>query len=81
MPEGKQALDEAKTIAKALEQRFGSSDPRALKKEKLRLGPGASDKFDRIEAVARVVDRVQRAELSRRYELKQSLSKGPGLRT
>ena len=37
-PEGKQALDEAKTIVQALEQRFGSSDPRALKKENTRLG-------------------------------------------
>ncbi|MDH0126959.1 BID domain-containing protein [Brucella intermedia GD04153] len=78
-PEGKQALDEAKTIVQALEQRFGSSDPRRLKKENLRLGPGGTEKLDRLEAVARIADRAQRAELSRQYELKRTLNKGLGL--
>ncbi len=79
-PEGRQALEEAKTIVQALEQRFGSSDPRRLKRENLRLGPMVTDKLDRIEAVARITDRAQRAELSRQYELKRTLNKGLGLR-
>jgi hypothetical protein len=78
-PEGRQALDEAKTIVAALEQRFGSSDPRALKKENLRLGPELADKLDRIQAIARITDRAQKAELSRQYELKRTLNKGLGL--
>lgn len=78
-PEGKQALDEAKTIVQALEQRFGSSDPRELKKGNLRLGPELADKLNRIEAVARITDRAHRAELSRQYELKRTLNKGLGL--
>ncbi|OEC96893.1 Ti-type conjugative transfer relaxase TraA [Rhizobium sp. YK2] len=77
--EGRQALDEAKTIVQALEQRFGSSDPRRLKKENLRLGPEVADKLHRIEAVARITDRAHRAELSRQYELKRTLNKGLGL--
>lgn len=84
-PEGKQALEEAKRVAQALEQRFGSADPRDLKAENLRtenlrLGPEVSAKLDRIRDVARISDRAQRAELSRQYELKRSLHKGLGLR-
>ncbi|TWB45566.1 plasmid mobilization system relaxase [Rhizobium sp. ERR 922] len=78
-PEGRQALDEAKTIVQALERRFGSSDPRRLKKENLRLGPEVADKLDRIETIARITDRAHRAELSRQYELKRTLNKGLGL--
>ncbi|WP_183715934.1 MULTISPECIES: Ti-type conjugative transfer relaxase TraA [unclassified Rhizobium] len=78
-PEGRQALHEAKTIVQALEQRFGSSDPRELKKGNLRLGPEVADKLHRIEAVARITDRAQKAELSRQYELKRTLNKGLGL--
>ncbi|MFK0167041.1 Ti-type conjugative transfer relaxase TraA [Rhizobium sp. NPDC090279] len=78
-PEGRQALHEAKTIVQALEQRFGSSDPRELKKGNLRLGPELADKLHRIEAVARITDRAQKAELSRQYELKRTLNKGLGL--
>lgn len=78
-PEGKQALAEAKAIAKALEQRFGSADPRDLKAEQLRLGPEASANIDRIKHVARLADRAQQAELSRQYELKRTLDKGLGL--
>jgi Ti-type conjugative transfer relaxase TraA len=77
--EGKQALDEAAKVAKALEQRFGSADPLALRQETLRLGPECSSKPDRITDVARITDRAQQAELSRQYELKRSLSKGLGL--
>lgn len=78
--EGKQALEEAKTVAKALEQRFGSVDARDLKMENMRLGPELSTKLDRIKDVARIVDRAQRAELTRKYELTRGLKKGLGLR-
>ncbi|MBD9490455.1 Ti-type conjugative transfer relaxase TraA [Ensifer sp. ENS11] len=78
--EGKQALEEAKTVAKALEQRFGSADARDLKMENMRLGPALSTKLDRIKDVARIVDRAQRAELTRKYELTRGLKKGLGLR-
>lgn len=78
-PEGKRALDEAKRVVQALEQRFGSSYPRDLKEEALRLGPEVSLKLDRINDVARIADRAQRAELLRQYELKRSLNKGLGL--
>lgn len=78
-PEGKQALEEARQVAQALEQRFGSADPRDLKKEAVRLGPEVSARLDRIQDVARIASRAQRAELSRQYELKRSLNKGLGL--
>lgn len=78
-PEGKQALDEARKITQALEQRFGSADPRDLKKEDLRLGPEVSSRLDRIKDVARITDRAQGAELSRQYELKRTFNKGLGL--
>ncbi len=77
--EGKQALDEARQVAQALEQRFGSADPRDLKTENLRFGPEVIAKLDRIKDVARIADRTQRAELSRQYELKRSLNEGLGL--
>lgn len=77
--EGKQALDEAKTIANALEQRFGRADPRDLSTQRLRLGPEVSANLERIKHVARLADRTQRAELSRQYELKRTLNKGLGL--
>ncbi|MBP1862185.1 Ti-type conjugative transfer relaxase TraA [Rhizobium herbae] len=78
-PEGKQALEEARQVVQALEQRFGSADPRDLKTDNLRLGPEVSAKLDRIKHVACLTDRAQRAELSRQYELKRSLNKGLGL--
>ncbi|MBW8300556.1 MAG: hypothetical protein K0M60_13215, partial [Hydrogenophaga sp.] len=78
-PEGKQALAEAEKIAGALERRFGSSDPRALRQENLRLGSEDAARLDRIKGVARMAYQAQMAELSRRYELKRTLSKGLGL--
>ncbi|WP_171986939.1 hypothetical protein [Sinorhizobium sp. A49] len=53
---------------------------RDLKMEDMRLGPEFATKLDRIKDVARITDRTQRAELSRQYELKRTLSKGLGLR-
>nr|WP_257792576.1 BID domain-containing protein [Sinorhizobium sp. M14] len=78
-PEGSHALEEAKKIAQALEQRFGSAEARDLKLENMRLGPELSTKLDRIKDVARIVDRAQRAELTRTYELTRGLKKGLGL--
>ncbi|WP_457588951.1 Ti-type conjugative transfer relaxase TraA [Ensifer canadensis] len=79
-PEGKQAIEEAKNIAQALEQRFGSADPRDWKNQTARLEPEFSTKLDRIKDVARITDRAQRAELTRKYELTRGLKKGLGLR-
>ncbi len=79
-PEGKQAIEQARAIIQALELRFGSADLRDMKSEKLRLRPEVSANLDRIKDVARITDRAQRAEMSRQYELKRSLSKGLGLR-
>jgi Ti-type conjugative transfer relaxase TraA len=78
--EGRQALDEAKAIAGALEQRFGTSDLRNVKADALRLAPDASPTLDRIRQVATLADRATRAELSQQYELKRSLNKSLGLR-
>ncbi|MGF6178273.1 Ti-type conjugative transfer relaxase TraA [Ensifer sp. 4252] len=78
-PEGRQAIEEARNIAQALEQRFGSADPRDWKKQTVRLGPEASTKLDRIKDIARITDRAQRAELTRKYELTRGLKKGLGL--
>jgi len=77
--EGQQALAEAERIGRALERRFGSFDPRALQKEDLRIGSEDAARLDRIKDVARIADRAQRAELSRQYESKRTLSKGLGL--
>lgn len=77
--EGRQALAEAQKIAQTLERRFGSSDPRVLHMENLRLGPEDAARLDRIKDVARISYRAQMTELTRQYELTRSLSKGLGL--
>ncbi|KAA3506460.1 Ti-type conjugative transfer relaxase TraA [Agrobacterium rosae] len=79
-PEGAQALTEAKTLASALEQRFGSIDMQQLKPDQLRLGQDIDNKLDQIKQVARIVERAHRAELTHQQELKQSLTKSLGLR-
>lgn len=78
-PEGRQVLEETKTIARALEQRLGSADPRSFKKELDRLGLKDPAVIERIKDVARLVDRTHRAELSRSYELTRGLKRGLGL--
>ncbi|KSV61313.1 hypothetical protein N182_37925 [Sinorhizobium sp. GL2] len=78
-PEGRDALEEAKRTAHALEQRFGSSDPRSFKKELDRLHLADTAKIERINEVARIGDRANRAELSQKYELTRGLKKGLGL--
>ncbi|AAK65192.1 hypothetical protein I7F13_11475 [Sinorhizobium meliloti] len=67
------------TIARALEQRLGSADPRSFKEELDRLRVKDTAAIDRINEVASLVDRTHRAELSRTYELTRSLKKGLGL--
>lgn len=77
-PEGRQALIEAKRIANALQRRFGSSDPRDLNAQSMRLEPEVAS-FDRIKEVARIAHRAEGAEVARQYELKRSLGKTRGL--
>ncbi|MGK9286651.1 Ti-type conjugative transfer relaxase TraA [Sinorhizobium meliloti] len=77
-PEGKAALEEARQVAKALERRFGSSDPRDFAKE-LEQRPELANRADEIRAVARMVERTRMAELSRDHTLKQELSRSQGL--
>ncbi|MDX0986546.1 Ti-type conjugative transfer relaxase TraA [Sinorhizobium medicae] len=77
-PEGKAALEEARQVAKALERRFGYSDPRDFAKE-LEQRPELVSRADEIRAVARMVERTRMAELSRDHTLKQELSRSQGL--
>ncbi|RVL72730.1 Ti-type conjugative transfer relaxase TraA [Sinorhizobium meliloti] len=77
-PEGKAALEEARQVAKALERRFGNSDPRDFAKE-LEQRPELANRADQIRAVARLVERTRMAELSRDHTLKQELSRSQGL--
>ena len=79
-PEGQQAIVEARAIVNALEQRFGTADMGTLKPEAMRLAPEMAHTLDQIKDVARIVERVQRAELTRQYELRQSLTKSLGLK-
>ncbi|WP_457584882.1 Ti-type conjugative transfer relaxase TraA [Ensifer canadensis] len=79
-PAGREALEEAKTLAHAFERRFGTSDPRSFKKELDRLGFADAAKIERINEIARIVDRAHGAELSRKHELTRGLKKGLGLR-
>ena len=77
--EGRQALNEARDVARVLERWFASADLRALTNGVGRLWPEVAANLDRIKDVFRLVDRVQRAELTRQYELKRTQSKGLGL--
>ncbi|MDX1207099.1 Ti-type conjugative transfer relaxase TraA [Sinorhizobium medicae] len=77
-PEGKAALEEARQVAKALERRFGNSDPCDFAKE-LEQRPELANRADEIRAVARMVERTRMAELSRDHTLKQELSRLQGL--
>ncbi|WP_206533520.1 Ti-type conjugative transfer relaxase TraA [Mesorhizobium sp. M5C.F.Cr.IN.023.01.1.1] len=77
-PEGKTALEEAKVVARALERRFGHSDPRAFATE-LEKRPELAKRADQITTVARMVERTRMAELSRDHTLKQELSRSQGL--
>ncbi|MGP4668117.1 Ti-type conjugative transfer relaxase TraA [Agrobacterium pusense] len=77
-PEGRTALDEAKLVAEALTQRFGSSDPRRFAEE-LETRPELTKHAEQIEAIARMVDRTRHAELSHDHTLKQQMNRSRGL--
>jgi len=77
-PEGKTALEEARLVAKALQRRFGHSDPRDFAKE-LEQRPELAKRAEQIKSVARAVERTRMAELSRDHTLKQQLSRSKGL--
>ncbi|MHB2268229.1 Ti-type conjugative transfer relaxase TraA [Aliihoeflea sp. PC F10.4] len=73
--EGKQALDEAKTIAKAMQSRFGSSDHRdidkALERTRSQL-PETARNVDRIKDVARITNRAKEIVIRRDYALERA---------
>ncbi len=74
---GRQAIDEAKNIARALERRLGRHDLSKLSNETLCMGPDHTlpngfITLNRIKDIARLVDQVQRAEQSHRYELQRA---------
>ncbi|TCP74198.1 hypothetical protein C8J31_1454 [Rhizobium sp. PP-CC-2G-626] len=77
-PNGQTALEEARLVAKALQQRFGHSDPRNFAKE-LDQRPELAKQAEQIKSVARAVERTRMAELSRDHTLKQQLSRSKGL--
>ncbi|WP_422108188.1 hypothetical protein [Agrobacterium tumefaciens] len=72
-PDGQAALEEAKLVANALQQRFGHSDPRNFAKE-LELRPELVKQAAQIKSVARAVERTRMAELGRDHTLKQQLT-------
>lgn len=68
--EGKQALDEAKQVAKAMRERFGSSDHRDFDRELSRASsqnPEVAKNADRIKTVARITNRAQELSVHRDY--------------
>ncbi len=77
-PDGQAALEEAKLVANALQQRFGHSDPRNFAKE-LDQHPELAKQAAQIKSVARAVERTRMAELSRDHTLKQQLTRSQGL--
>ena len=77
-PEGAAALEEARKIGKALEARFGRSDPRDFGPQ-LERNPELAKKAEQIKDIARVVERTRMAELSRDHTLKQQLTRSQGL--
>jgi hypothetical protein len=78
LPEGRAALDEARLVAEALTQRFGSSDPRRFAEE-LETRPELTKHAEQIEAIARIVYRIRHAELSHDHTLKQQMNRSRGL--
>ncbi|UYZ09011.1 Ti-type conjugative transfer relaxase TraA [Agrobacterium salinitolerans] len=77
-PEGRTALDEAKLVAEALTQRFGSSDPRRFAEE-LETRPELAKHAEQIRTIARMVDRTRHAELSHDHALRRQLNRSQGL--
>jgi Ti-type conjugative transfer relaxase TraA len=78
-PEGRRALEEAKTITDVLVRRFGSSDPREVGRQMERVGQETGGRVERISEIARLVDRAHRQELSRQLVLTRNLQKAQSL--
>lgn len=78
IPEGQTALDEAKLVAEALTQRFGSSDPRRIAEE-LAARPEFARQAEQIQTIARIVHRTRYAELSHDHTLRRQLARSQGL--
>lgn len=78
LPEGRAALDEAKLVAEALTQRFGSSDPRRIAEE-LAARPEFARQAEQIQTIARMVHRTRHAELSHDHTLRRQLNRSRGL--
>ncbi len=76
--EGRAALDEAKLVAEALTQRFGSSDPRRFAEE-LAARPEFAKQAEQIQMTALVVNRTHMAELSHDHALRRPLNRSQGL--
>ncbi|XAZ26074.1 Ti-type conjugative transfer relaxase TraA (plasmid) [Sinorhizobium sp. B11] len=74
-PEGRQALDEARNTAGAMQKRFGRADPSDLAVQLKRVGQPQSGDIDRIRDVVRLADRSHLAKLTQQMELKRSLSR------
>ncbi len=77
-PEGTAALEEVRKVGKALEARFGRSDPRDFGQQ-LERNPDLAKKAEQIKDIARVVERTRMAELTRDHTLKQELTRRQGL--
>ena len=77
-PDGAAALEEVRKVGKALEARFGRSDPRDFGPQ-LERNPELAKKAEQIKNIARVVERTRMAELSRDHTLKQQLTRSQGL--
>ncbi|WP_313602455.1 Ti-type conjugative transfer relaxase TraA [Rhizobium sp.] len=78
-PSGKQALDEAEAIASALQKRFGNSDPRKVANQLERAGSEVGIRAEQVSAIAGLVDRAYRQELTRRLEQTRQLRQGLSL--
>ncbi len=80
MPEGRQALDEAKDITRAVEKRFGPANSSNLPEQLKRVYGEHAGQLDRIREVVRLANRSYLAELTQQLELKRSLTRGLGLK-
>ncbi|AVH44756.1 conjugal transfer protein TraA [Agrobacterium tumefaciens] len=77
-PEGQAALDEARLVAEALTQRFGSSDPRRFAEE-LEARPELVNQAEQIRTIGRMVDLTRQADLSHDHALRRQLARSQGL--
>jgi len=73
--EGRQALDEARQVTKAMQSRFGSSDHRDVDRELARTRsqlPEVAVNADRIRDVARITHRTRETVIQRDYALERA---------